>query len=433
MSEQQHSTGHALVGQYRRLRRTGVLLVIIAMALLVINSLLPSAPSLVMPDITPQQLAKLGVHLMLDDGRKQWPVERWAGHMGYAGLVVPNGYAVQLVRSDDLQPEKWQRFFDLAAQYNITPIIRLATVYNRDGGYWEAPPADEDGGYETIAADYAAFLTTLAWPTETHYVIIGNEPNHGEEWGGKPDPTAYARFFADVADALRAADPAIQVLNAALDPYAPHTGNSPHDNGFYYIDAESFMDAMVESLPDVFLRVDVWNSHSYPSQFTAPPWEQRYGVNRLNDAAAITTEAPPPNIYNRGINGYTWELWKLAQYGIEGLPVMITETGWRHEESVIDESLDAGDNLPDGLTVARYFDLALWGNGGRYPDLPEAGWTPLLSDERVMAVIAFALNGNPLEWGYTNWLVMKPDGTVSATYEIYDMVYSWQKALANRE
>jgi hypothetical protein len=100
---------------------------------------------------------------------------------------------------------------------------------------------------------------------------------------------------------------------------------------------------------------------------------------------------------------------------------MITETGWRHAETTAPEALDSGSGLPDAATVARYVDLAMFGNGGRYPDLPSAGWTPWQDDARVVAVTPFAFNGFPLEWGHTNWLALDVDGVILDVYEPFDV------------
>ena len=49
---------------------------------------------------------------------------------------------------------------------------------------------------------------------------------------------------------------------------------------------------------------------------------------------------------------------------------------------------------------------------GRYPHFPQTGWTPWLDDVRVAAVTPFALDGNPEEWGHTNWLDVGADGRI---------------------
>ena len=367
---------------------------------------------------------KLGIHLLLDDGRNQWPQALWPLHLRFARQAVgEGGYVTELVRMDDLEISRWQRFMDLCAEEALTPVLRLATVYDEAAGWWEAPPVDPDGTYQTIAARYASFVADLNWLTTAHFIIVGNEPNHGNEWSGHPEPAAYARFLIDVATALHTADPAAQVLNAGLDPYTPHTNGQPFMDGMSYMDEETFLDEMVAAYPHVFMVIDVWSSHSYPlGPLTEPPWLQTYAVDMLNNALNPRHVVPPAGIYNRGVNGYEWELFKLATYGIDSLPVMITETGWRHAETSDPTTTDNGRLLPDALTVARYFDLAFYGNNGRYPDWPETGWTPWVADSRVMAVTPFALNGFPSEWGHTNWLALDAQGRILHTYAPFDLL-----------
>jgi hypothetical protein len=366
---------------------------------------------------------KLGVHLLLDDGRNQWPQEIWPMHLTYARQAVgEGGYVTQLVRMDDLDISRWQTFMDLCAAQQLTPILRLATVYDRSADWWEAPPADADGTYQTIAEQYASFVASLRWPTNSHFIIVGNEPNHGNEWSGRPDPAAYARFLMDVANALHTADPGARVLNAGFDPYTPHTNGMPFIDDMAYMDEETFLDEMVAAHPNVFTVIDAWSSHAYPmGPLTEPPWVQAYGVDMINNAVNPNHVTPPAGIYNRGVNGYEWELFKLSTYGVNSLPVMITETGWRHAETTDPAATDNGRSLPTALTVARYFDLAFYGNNGRYPELPETGWTPWMADPRVIAVTPFALNGVPAEWGHTNWLVIDNQGRVLDTYAPFDL------------
>jgi hypothetical protein len=173
----------------------------------------------------------------------------------------------------------------------------------------------------------------------------------------------------------------------------------------------------------VFTRLDAWASHSYPmGPLTAGPWQQSYQVDLINDAVNPNHVEPPAGVYNRGVNGYAWELFKLSTLGVTPLPVMITETGWRHAESMDPAATDNGRPLPPALRVAWYLDLALNGNGGRYPGFPEEGWKPWLSDDRVVAVTPFALNGFPGEWGHTNWLALDARGNVLYAYPPFDLL-----------
>ena len=356
---------------------------------------------------------KHGIHLLLEDGRNHWPTDRWHEHLQYASQLVGEwGYVTQVVKLDDLDVVKWQQFMDLCAQLQLQPILRLATTFEHEAEYWTAPPADDNGRYHTVAQQYAEFLNALEWPSAPHYVIVGNEPNHGNEWQGQPDPAAYARFLVDVATALHASDSQMFVLNAGLDTYTPHTGSQPFIDGFWYMDAESFIDGMMGAEPDVFKHIDGWASHPYPlGPFIEPPWQQTFQINWLNDAHNSNHHPPPFGMINRGVNSYEWELWLLDQYGIDPLPVFITETGWRHSQAP----------YPNHETVAEYFDLAWYGNkNGRYPNYPTTGWIAWQDDPRIVAVTPFALNGAPSEWGHTNWLTMKEDGSVDGLTIIVD-------------
>ncbi len=370
----------------------------------------------------PAALNKMGIHLLLDDGRTRWPAERWEEHLQEARKIVgAGGYVAELIRGDDLDPARWQLFFDFCAKLELKPIVRFATVYDTGAGWWVAPTPDADGSYHTVAQQYADFVKAVQWPGKEHYVVIGNEPNHGNEWGGRPDPAAYARFLRDTAQALRLADPQVKILNAGLDPYTPNTGSLPFTDGLYYMDEESFLDGMVAAYPDVFTFIDYWNSHSYPTgPFSEPPWVQSYQVDWINDATNPNHITPTVGIYNRGINGYEWELFKLSTYGVSPLPVMIVETGWRHSETADPAATDQFGAVHDIATVGAYLDMACRGNQGRYPAWPEEGWTPWFHDARVVAVTPFALDGNPAEWGHTNWLQLDAEGKVLGTHLLWE-------------
>lgn len=423
-----YETGYdarGLIDLYGRWHKLGARLVyggmLLALALVILFAVLQPPPP------PPPDVSKVGVHLLLDDGRDHWEPDLWDEHMAYAAQMAGSGgIAVQVIRADDLDTARWQRFLDLCQEHDLTPVLRLATTYDFDNDVWNPPQPDDDGRYHGLAAQYADFINGLTWYTPEKHIILLNEPNNGHEWGGRPDAAAYARFLVDVASGLREAVPQVRLLNGALDLHAPHTGSQPFEDGLYYVDADSFMETMLQTEPEVFSYVDIWNSHAYPGGgFRAPPWEQERGFHRLNDAPQGSGETVPEGINNRGINGYEWELWKLQTCcDIDSLPVMITEAGWRYATESHPEYLPANK-------AAEYLDMAMRGNPGRYPAYPRSGWTPWLSDERVQAVAVFALNGVPETWAHTNLLNLTDAGSVTGTTPLFDLLTQYQTSAQN--
>lgn len=406
-----------VVEQYQRWKRKGILMVwagiVVILLAVVIMGLTIQAPQ---PDFS-----KLGIHLLLDDGRGSWDVDLWDDHMTVAGDMLPDGgYVVQLVRADDLDVTKWQVFMDSARDHKLTPVIRLATIFDDDTWTWQPPQADSNGHYVDVAQAYAEFIAGLDWHNDQHRIILLNEPNNGHEWGGRPDPAAYAQFVLDVAPVIKAADEQAIIMNAAFDLHAPNTGDAPFpDSDVYLMDANTFMDAMHDGQPEVFQQFDVWNSHVYPLNFNAPPWERELGFVDMTTGETNLTNAPR-TVFNRGVNGYEWEIWKLSTLGVHDLPIFISETGWRHSESVVDRALDAGE-YPSAETMTQYIDLLLLGNDNRRVSDVPSNWLGLLLDERVVGVAVFALNGVPDEWGHTNWLEMNPDGEILGEYPMVEL------------
>lgn len=376
---------------------------------------------------------KYGVHLLLDDDGKypdpvHWSPEVWPEHLAYARkLVGPGGYVQEVVRVDDLKVAKWQGFIDLCGKEGLTPIVRLASSYDHDRLQWNAPPTDPDRpGYSATARRFREFVAALSWPGPTRYVIVGNEPNRGDEWGNRPDPAAYARYLIDVADALHGVG--ATVLGPSLDNYCPNSNGQPI-NGYRYLDAESFLDGMISANPAALAAIDVWSSHAYPlGPFVEDPSKQAFQVDYAFGASNPRHQAPPPGVCNRGVNAYVWELWKAGQHlgpRVANLPVMITETGWRHRGSQDSKAKDhANAVVPDDL-LASYVDLAYHGNDGKYLELPSTGWTPWNDDPRVLGVVLFALDGYPRDWGHSNWLELDGSGSVIGVTPAYERVSKW--------
>ncbi|MFN8523309.1 MAG: hypothetical protein U0821_09420 [Chloroflexota bacterium] len=354
---------------------------------------------------------KRGVHLLLDDGGTQFDPAVWEDHVRWARrLTGRGGHVVQLIRSDDLRPERWQRYFDLVARMELTPVVRLSTHKNLARQWWVAPPADPDGRYRQIASQYRKFVESITWRSPEVWVTVGNEPNRPDEWGGAPDPAAYARFLRDVAAELHAVNNVrVRVLNAALDAYAP---SAEHPGG-PSIDSDRFLEEMIAEDRGTLDVLDGWATHAYPlGPFGEHPSRQLMQIDDVRPNATARQD-PPTGVWNRGINGYEWELWKLRQLGLKGtLPVYVTETGWRHRSSQTTGSLDRDHATVDDAALGELFRLAYDGP----LDARAVGWTPWNHDERVVTAAVFALGGRADHWGHTNLLLLDAMGRIQGAY-----------------
>ena len=99
------------------------------------------------------------------------------------------GYVTIPINSGDRDIEKWQAFFDNCKKYHLIPLVRLAT----EGDYYEKASWSKPSEYDIL--DFANFLDTLNWPTKNRYIIVYNEQNRGDEWGGSPNAAEYAEIL----------------------------------------------------------------------------------------------------------------------------------------------------------------------------------------------------------------------------------------------
>src|SRR4030067_1844688 len=238
---------------------------------------------------------KFGVHILFPSELKD-----------AAKLVNSNGgdwgYVTIPIQANDKDLNKWQVFMDDAKMLHLIPIIRLAT----NGDYfntkvWEKP---ED---ENIL-DFANFLNSLDWPTKNRYVVIFNEVNRANEWGGSANPKEYAKILQYAVTTFKSKSDEFFILSAGLDNAAGTTKDS--------INEYDFMHQMNESVPGIFDQIDGIASHSYPN----PGFSQ-----------------PPTQISSNSIHSFKSEK-QLADSlsNNKSLPVFITETGW--SSSVLPDS-----------------------------------------------------------------------------------------------
>lgn len=259
---------------------------------------------------------KFGVHILFTSELEK------AG-----GLVNSNGgdwgYITIPIQANDKDLEKWQKFMDLSKENHVIPIIRIATEnYYFNTGVWRKPD-------EADILDFANFLNSLEWPVKNRYVIIFNEVNRGDEWGGTPNTAEYAQILNYAIKVFKSLSPDFFIISAGLDNASAN-------------DSYSYMTQMNQEVPGIFSQIDGLGSHSYPNPgFSQPPWL----------------------ITDKSISSFKFENSLALELSGKNLPVFITETGWSRKK--LSESL-----------IGQYFRYAF-----------ENIW----SDKSIVAVTPFLL------------------------------------------
>lgn len=222
------------------------------------------------------------------------------------------GYVTIPIQAGDKDLAKWQNFMDEAKKLKLIPIVRLATEadpYNTS--VWRKPTG-------TDILDFANFLDSLDWPLENRYIIVFNEQNRFDEWGGEaPSPEVYAGLLTYAYDTFKERSPNFYMIMGGLDNAAPN-------DGVKYMDNFVYLNKMLAWNKDIFSKIDGFSSHSYPNPgFIAPPLHNQ----------------------REGITTYEYEYSLINSHSTRKIPVFITETGW--------DSKKLGENL-----VAKYYKIA---------------------------------------------------------------------------
>lgn len=275
---------------------------------------------------------KFGIHILFTDEvpKSAVLVNSSGGDWGYVTIPIQYG---------DRDLEKWQKFMDDSRNYHLIPIIRIATeAYYKNTSVWRKP-----NDFDIV--DFANFLNSLTWPTKNRYVLLFNEVNRFDEWGGEsPSPAEYADFVSYAVDAFKVRSEDFFVIAGGLDNASPN-------DGLKYLDNLVYLRKMAEANSGVFKKIDGFSSHSYPN----PNFSQAPSANKIE-----------------GTSTYKFEVDLIERLSGRTLPVFITETGWN------------ADVLPQSI-ISDYFKTAMnniWGK-----------------DERVVAVTPFLLesNGGPFD------------------------------------
>ncbi len=203
------------------------------------------------------------------------------------------GYVTIPIRSNDRDTDKWTKFMMDARKLHIIPLLRIATFPQE--GIWATPTVFD-------LVDFANFFDALPWPTKNRYVILFNEPNHANEWGGEVSPAEYATLLIDANRIFKSHSQDYFLISAGLDMSAPNSQTS--------LDALEFYRRMTMIQPQWYQSIDGLSVHAYPNPgFSSFPWTlSRYGIT-----------------------SYKYELAYLNSLKLSrspALPLFITETGW---------------------------------------------------------------------------------------------------------
>lgn len=285
--------------------------------------------------ITPNN--KLGIHLAVpsyeDMGKAASLVNSNNGDWGYITLVI---------HQDDMNKDKWQGIFDKARELHLVPIVRLATYF--ENGHWHAPEIQE-------VTKWAEFLNSLNWVVKNRYLVLFNEPNHADEWGGLLSPQNFAKVTLAYAKTFKETNPDFFIMMAGFDSAAPTDANQ-------HMDQVAYLTKVLQTQPDLFDYLDGWVSHSYP--------KSRYNTGR------------------NSLKNYLWELALLKSLGVKkNLPVFITESGWCHQEGKTPDYSFLPEEKIAQLTVDYFQEI--------------------LNDSQVIAITPFILNYQDEPFDHYSW------------------------------
>jgi hypothetical protein len=284
---------------------------------------------------------KMGVHILFD---RELPeaaklVNSNGGDWGYVTIPIQIG---------DMNFKKWQRFMNTAAKLHVVPIIRLATEgSSSNSGVWRKPQPED-------IMNYANFLSALSWPTKNRYVIIFNEVNRGDEWGGSINPQEYADLLSFSYSVFKSKSQDFFVISSGMDNAAPNQGTT-------YMNQYNYIRQMDAAVPGIFNQVDGIASHSYPN----PGFAQ-----------------PPSATSFMGIGSFAYESQLIKSMSGKDLPIFITETGWS-TKAVSDEDIShyyqqAFNTIWNNDHIIAVTPFILQGSGGPFQQfsLLDANNTP---------------------------------------------------------
>ena len=148
-----------------------------------------------------------------------------------------------------------QQLLDRCFEQHLQPIIRVSTRFDIETETWSRPEPED-------AERWRAFLEKGRWPTKRVWVIAGNEPNLGREWGGEVDSFGYAQYLSHFLDVFADSE-RFKVVNGPLD--ASNSTEMPKMQ-----DAYEFLGGMEAAVPGIFTRLAGWASNPYSVPHQGP-------------------------------------------------------------------------------------------------------------------------------------------------------------------
>ena len=158
------------------------------------------------------------------------------------------GYATIVIRTDQLNHQTWQEFFNKCRKLHIIPIIRLATIMDKDS--WKRPSVSD-------IDNLANFLNSLNWPTTSQHIIFFNEINHASEWGGEVDIKSFVDLSIYSYQKFKSLDTNYTILSTPLDLAAPNKNSE-----FKSVD-KTYQEIYAYN-PAYFSNIDALAHHYYP-------------------------------------------------------------------------------------------------------------------------------------------------------------------------
>lgn len=254
------------------------------------------------------------------------------------------GYVTFVIRNDERDTKRWQKVFDTCRNLHLIPIVRLAS--HLDGSNWIKLSMDE-------IDSWVSFFNSLTWVTQNRYLVIGNEPNHAEEWGGQVNPAEYTLYLKTISQKLKSSGDDYFILPAGLDASASNSKTSMEES--------LYLQKMLAADANIFDNIDGWTSHSYPNP----------GFSGSEYAAGKGT-----------VKTFQWEINYLKTLGVQkSLPVFITETGWSHDGAG-NKNLASIDKIGDKMAYA---------------------FNNVWSDSNIAAVTPFILEYNEPPFDMFSW------------------------------